>query len=178
MISRELAAEIARRVLGRAVLGLAACQSDPECCKCVDLAWAESETRERFERPVMRSESSPWVSEKGNACGCLDDERFEDGRVLGHIKHCPTLEVAPAYSTDISAAMTVVAAMRARGFLFELQNPPGWLSVVKVEQAWAALFWTEGIYQWEMAATAPEAICRAALAALSTAKNGPEQEGM
>lgn len=81
----------------------------------------------------------------------------------------------PAYSTDISAAMTVVFAMRARGFLFELQNPPGWLSVVKREQAWAALFWIDESQRHTMAATAPEAICRAALAALSTAQNGPER---
>lgn len=84
----------------------------------------------------------------------------------------------PFFSTDISAAMTVVFAMRARGFLFELQNPPGWLSVVKVEQAWAALFWIDESQRHTMAATAPEAICRAALAALSTAQNGHEQEGM
>jgi hypothetical protein len=155
-------AEVARRVFGRTVLGMAACQSDPDCCVCVDLAWSRSEYRETFERPVMLSEATPWPSEKGRGCGCMDDHDETDvPLVLGHAKHCPMLEVVPAYSTDIEAAWRVVSHMRDQRFWLQVQD----MRRFDVNE-WEVEFASAGRDGWAKADTLPLAISMAALAAV------------
>ena len=69
----------------------------------------------------------------------------------------------PEFSTDIAAAFQVVEAMREKGWvLFDLNWP-------HTGNQWAAMFarWGQNATEGR-ADTAPEAICRAALAALET----------
>lgn len=75
--------------------------------------------------------------------------------------HITTVERVPDYSTDISAAFEVVQKMRERGFVtFGL--------LCKQDQVWFATF--GGVT--ECGADAPQAICRASLAALAALKEG------
>lgn len=81
----------------------------------------------------------------------IDSARFYDSRNGG--KQAP---VVPAYSTDIAAAWAVVEKLYDQGWRLEIM--------------WGRLFWVEfqrahAIAQ-ATAPTAPEAICRAALAAM------------
>lgn len=78
--------------------------------------------------------------------------------------------IAPRYTTDISAAMSVVEKMEASGFWWEFSshNP---IKSIRVKGSSYAEFWhyTEGVIDMEIGAegaTLSEAICRAALAAV------------
>ena len=71
-----------------------------------------------------------------------------------------------AYSTDIAAAWLVVEKMRADGFMFRINATADDAGV----ETWAARFWTldrDDDFCDRYAATAPHAICLAALAAIN-----------
>lgn len=78
------------------------------------------------------------------------------------------LREVPAYESDIAAAWLVVEKMREKGFYVRIHDCyelPEWV----VDMSCPA--WSEGsgsIDVQRMCPTAPEAICRAALAALET----------
>ena len=152
---RELDVRIARDVMGRTVLGMAACQENPDCCACTELAWSSS--RESFDRPVMLAEWEPFPSAQGNTCDCLDDIRDDDPLVLGHSKYCRMLEIAPRYSSSLTDAMTVAERVGGR---LELDGYHG--------QGWTATLRGQRYF----APTPAEAICRAALLAVGSERQG------
>lgn len=165
----EMDAEVARAVFGHKVLGMAACQSDPECCRCVDLAWSQSEDRETFERPVMLDPKVATTEIAPGVCCCTAFERydFDGGDVLGHHRHCPRLETVPRYSEDIAAAWTVAERLRDLGLEVIIgSEPDGWEVEVVVTKALFEQGY-RGIYSKHGAL--PISLCRAAIHALRTA---------
>jgi hypothetical protein len=151
---REMDAQIHERLFGVPVVGW---------CTC---AWVDGE---RSAHPESEDPAG-WscYAERGPVfvehC-CCEHAALDETRYFGHVSSC--LGVVPPYSTDIAAAWQVVEHFTAREY-----------GKVRVSTSYyhgyhAHICWgpgvdgegssPEGVY----GGTAPEAICRAALAAVS-----------
>lgn len=138
-VGRELDAEVAERVMGlRVVARDWPCGYNYDGCEREAWSWPEEPPPMHFEPwPVYVTERGTWPA-----------RRLE-----------PIVPVS-AYSTDIAAAWLVVEKLAAQGLRLSLDAFGG--------DPWWAEFADE---KWERGAqatapTAPEAICRAALAAM------------
>ena len=144
----ELDAEIARRVFGIDVLGMAPCHHDPDGGGLSVGEW----DNQSIQRPV-------------HILGTCDGhESFEDGDPV-YFGHSWCLVPCPLYSTDIAEAWLVVEKMREMKKFITLSVYPDdedgyWCSIDSPYSSFHK-------YQAERCNSASLAICRAALAALS-----------
>ncbi len=180
---RVLDAEVAERVMGHVLAGMATCihvegewsihvdsgvdgwachaEVGPvyvEHCNCADgpivLRGLEDDTDE--DRACRQKINEEYAAEYAS-----DRERF------GHSRNC--LGVVPEYSTDIAAAWTVVEQLAALGFSTSVE----WKAEDRRSPLSAEVCITRNLDEESavaIAPTAPLAICRAALSALDADK--------
>lgn len=162
----ELDAEIARRVFGIDVLGMAPCHHDPDGC---DLSVGSRDGQDDVMRPVYLVDQ---------LCSCQESiVRYPDNQIFfGHVQWC--LDPVQPYSTTWDGMGLVVERMRELGACcFSLGNEyiPG---AGKID-TWRARFamgdadakdWVSAMNHSRVgtasAHIAPEAVCLAALVAL------------
>jgi hypothetical protein len=152
-VGPELDAEVAR-ALGTEVLGMAPCSHEPEC--------GVLEVGDRRNGVHERAVSL-------DSCCCPDDPakkaRYADGQeYFGHLPWC--LKPVPPYSTEIAAAWLVVERIGGR-FSLEWGGQHGWYCHMSAKGADGEWRYGDGV----TCETAPEAICRAALAAVGAGRS-------
>lgn len=145
-------------LLGLDVLGVAPCSREPECGEWEPTGqWAGS-GREGAPRPVYLRHC------------CCEFAEPEDVRILGHLSFC--LAVVPAYSAEIAAAWQVLERVRELGhteWLLERYSDGYAVIISRPRSGRTCEHPAESCctcWEWvqRTAETAPEAICRAALA--------------
>lgn len=158
MTDRELDALVAEKVMGRTVVGRATIVSVEGCDTVMTDVGPEGWSCAAETGPVM----------VGDPCWCKDveppddqDDRAKyDAQMsrFGHLSYC--LEAVPWYSTDIAAAWQVVEKLRPRTFRLEFDTDYG----INKRTGWTVCINAHCLVQF--AATAPRAICLAALKAV------------
>jgi hypothetical protein len=155
-VGRELDRWLAEHIMGLEVVGRAWAERDGE-------GWLVSD------QPSLACGQEQWVyvvrTAKGE-CNCVFGHKYKE-RLFGHTLQC--LDVVPPYYEDIAAAWQVVEKMRSLGYGIVMAG-----SVETHAETWRVMFAKQVSDTYEdyfraVGATAPEAICRAALAAMDVA---------
>lgn len=136
--NEELNALIAEKVMGLQVLGVTACERDPEC-GYLEVPYDPIDGRGESRSIYLRN------------CRCDNEKRATDTDYFGHFAGC--VEVVPDYSLCIADAMLVVEKMREKEFDVEMEAASEGCWMVKMNEV------------TEFDDSLPRAICLAALAA-------------
>lgn len=156
---RELDAEISAKVFGKPVIGW-----EPAFCPEGTWCFIPAEHDDYANQPVFVDCCD------GDHSDCdsdfLGEKRFFER--TGHGHSC--CDVVPCYSSEVSAAFSVVERMRELGWWCQMRTP--WGGDDEGDGYWAG-FTPQGVTgwngrpdHWTKADTMPEAICRAALEAI------------
>lgn len=173
LVGRDLDAAVADQVMGYELKGTAACDRDPDCngleiMPLSDPPSARGETHPVYMRQCRCDDypithvtypEGPMKRIEIEANTRNTAEHNADLARWGHSRAC--LEIVPHYSSDIASAMDVVHKLRVSdGLDIEMES---------TSDNWEVILWN-----WErpvgkaICESLPEAICRAALEAVSS----------